>query len=291
MRYFDTLRIVTVATIVTVMTAMTGCQLNPATGQSNFNVLSEQQEIALGQESEPDFIQAYGGEIPSPQVRNYVSNLGQALAQQSERPGLPWTFHALDSDVINAFALPGGKVFITRGLMTKLSSEAELAGVLGHEIGHVTAQHIGQQMSQQIAIQIGLAGIGVATQASNKDWVKVLGVGAQAGGTLYTLSFGRGQETQADELGLRYMTRLGYNPVGQIRVMEALQKASGGGGGGPEFLATHPYPETRINHLNELVRKEYPGYDQPGKYKFEPDAYRVNVLEPLKKLPAAKHKG
>ncbi len=288
---FNNLLVVTVVAVVTIVTTLTGCQTNPATGQRNFNVLSEGQEVQLGQQASPEFIQAYGGEIPSPQVLAYVTNLGNALAQQSERPGLPWEFHALDSDVINAFALPGGKVFITRGLMIKLASEAELAGVLGHEIGHVTAQHIGQQMSQQIAIQIGLIGIGVAAQTSDQDWVRVLGVGAAAGGTLYTLSFGRSQETQADELGLRYMTKLGYNPVGQIRVMEALQEASGGGGGGPEFLATHPYPETRIKHLNDIVRRDYPGFDQPGKYKFDADAYRVNVLDPIKALPPAKHKG
>ncbi|MEX0777026.1 MAG: M48 family metallopeptidase [Phycisphaeraceae bacterium] len=266
-----------------------GCQTNPATGRSNFNVLTESEEISIGQDAAPQFLAEYGGPIPSPQVTNYVSALGRRLAQQSERADLPWEFFAVDSSVINAFALPGGKVFITRGLMEKMSSEAELAGVLGHEIGHVTAQHIGQQMSRQMAIQAGLVAIGVGAQYSNNDWVQVLGAGAAVGGQLYSLSFSREQETEADVLGVRYMTRLGYNPVGQVRVMEVLGAA--GGGGGIEFLQTHPYPETRIENLNRIIQQQYPDHNDTSKYNFRADEYRASALQPLSKLPPAKHKG
>ena len=269
---------------------LTGCSTNPATGESQVNWLSESKERALGAEAAPQFVQQYGGDIPSPSIQQYVSNLGHQLADVSERPNLEWEFHAVDSSVLNAFALPGRKVFITRGLMEKLSNEAQLAGVLGHEVGHVTAQHIGQQMTRAMILTGIGAGIGIAGEQSDKDWLKVLGAGTAVGGGVYMLSYGRNQETQADELGLRYMTRLGYNPIGQIQVMKVL-KAASGGGGGVEFLSTHPLPETRIKHLNRYIKKHYPDYKDPQKYRVYRDRYRRNVLDVLTKLPPPKNDG
>src|SRR5690606_24027651 len=137
------------------------------------------------------------------------------------------------------------KVFMSRALMEKMTTEAELAGVLGHEIGHVTAQHIGQRMSQAYAVQAAAIGLGVAGAATDQEWMAVLGVGTQVGGTFYLLKFGREQESQADELGVRYMTQAGYSPVGQLMVMRVLRDASQGGSQ-MEILSTHPLPDTRI---------------------------------------------
>jgi len=271
--------------------ALPGCSTNPATGKAQFNILSESQEVSLGAEAAPDFIQGNGGEIPSASIRAYVSDLGMKLAKASERPDLPWEFFVLDSDQINAFALPGGKVFMSRGLMAKMDNEAQLAGVLGHEVGHVTAQHIGQQMSRTMAIQLGLIGVGVAGAVSDEAWMQVLGVGTSVGGTVYLLKFGRDQESQADELGVRYMTRLGYNPIAQVQVMQILKEASGGGGGQMEMLSTHPLPQTRIERLRELIRDKYPDYKQTGKYVFGEDRFKTQVLDELAKLPPAKHPG
>ncbi len=268
---------------------LTGCQMNPATGQRNFNVFSEGAEIRLGAEAQPEFIRDYGGPIPSATIQNYVSNLGQQLANESERAGLPWEFHVVDSSVINAFALPGGKIFLTRGILAKFKSEAELAGVLGHEIGHVTAQHMGQQMSQRLVVSGVLIGLGVAAQTSDEDWLKILGVGTQVGGTLYLLSFGRDQEKQADELGIRYMTRLGYNPMGLVRVMEMFQAEESAGGRPPEFLSTHPAPQSRVDHLMSLIRSRYPDYNDPGRYRMDEANYKRMVLDEVAKLPPAKH--
>ncbi len=279
-------------TLLLMLTAVLGaCSVNPATGSRQFNVLSEEQEVAIGSDAAPQFIESYGGVIPSPQIQAYVENIGQRLAAVSERPDLPWEFHVVDSSVINAFALPGGKVFMSRGLLAKMKNEAQLAGVLGHEIGHVTAQHIGQQMSRQIALSAGLIGLGVAAQISEEDWVNILGVGAGAGGSLYLLSFGRNQESESDDLGLRYMTKLGYNPVGQVQVMEILKAASGGGGGGPEWLMTHPLPETRIERLEDIIRKRYPDYNDPRKYQFYEGRFQSSVLQRLDDLPPARHTG
>jgi len=265
------------------------CSTNPATGQKQFNVLSTQEEIAIGNEAAPQFISDYGGPIPDEGIRNYVSELGHRLAALSERPDLPWEFHVVDSSVINAFALPGGKVFMSRGLMAEMTNEAQLAGVLGHEIGHVTAQHIGQQMSQRMVVSGVLIGLGVAAQASEEDWVKVLGAGAGAGGTLYLLSFGRDQEIQADTLGVRYMAKAGYNPVGQLQVMEILAKASGGGAGQLEILSTHPLPKTRISHLEKELEQSYPEFRNPDAYRFGFESFEQNILKPMSKLPPPKH--
>jgi predicted Zn-dependent protease len=217
-----------------------------------------------------------------------VRSLGHALSQVSERKDLPWEFNVLDSSVVNAFALPGGKVFITRGLMSKLDNEAELAGVLGHECGHVTAQHIGQQMTRALGIQILGVGLGAAGDATNNDYLRALGVGTNVGGTVYLLKFGRDQEDQADELGMRYMSRLGYNPQGQLQVMQMLKREVGGGGT-PEFLSTHPLPDSRIKHIQGLLKSQYPDYQNAAKYRLAADEYKKQALAPLSKLPPPKH--
>lgn len=279
-----------IATLLLAVLLM-GCSTNPATGQKQLNWLSADREKTLGAEAAPEFVKQYGGDIPSPAIQQYFSDLGHKLAAVSERPDLEWEFHAVDSSVINAFALPGGKVFITRGLMQELTNEAQLVGVLGHEIGHVTAQHIGQQMTRAMIITGLGVGVGVAGEQTDNDWMKVLGVGTSVGGGLYMLSYGRDQETQSDELGVRYMTKLGYNPIGQIQVMKVLKRASGGGGGGMEILSTHPLPDSRIKHLNSFIKENYPDYDDPQKYRINRDRYQRTVLDVLKKLPPAKHDG
>lgn len=263
------------------------CTTNPATGQKNFNILGQAEEIQLGNQAQPQFLASYGGEIPSAEIDAYVNGIGHRLAAVSERPDMPWEFHVVDSAVINAFALPGGKVFMSRALMAKMTNEAQLAGVLGHEVGHVTAQHIGQQMSQATALQIGLAALGAA--GGNSAYLQALGMGAQAGGSLYLLKFGRDQESQADELGVRYMTRLGYNPKAQIQVMEIL-KAASGSGGSAEMLSTHPLPQTRIDRLTKLIQQKYPDADAPGKYTYGQDSFKP-ILAALAKLPPPKHTG
>lgn len=278
--------------VLSCLFSLTGCSTNPATGSSQFNMVSESQELSMGEQTEPGFVQSYGGEVASPEVVKYVSELGSRLAAASERPSLPWRFHVVDSSVINAFALPGGKIFITRGLIQSMNNEAQLAGVLGHEVGHVTAQHIGQQMSRATAVESSMAVLTAIAGASVQDeqkkaWVQTLGVGAGAGAGLYLLKFGRDQESEADTLGLRYMSKLGYNPEGMLQVMEILKKASGGGSN-MEILSTHPLPDTRIDRINKLLKETYP---DRAKLDFKESQFKANVLDKLSKLPPAKHKG
>ena len=191
--------------------------------------------------------------------------------------------------MINAFALPGGKVFITRGLLAELENEAQLTGVLGHEIGHVTAQHVGQQMTRAILLQTAVIGLGLANQHNNRDWLRVLGIGAHTGGSIYLLKFGRDQEIESDILALRYMTSLGYSPMGQLQVMNVLNDDAKHSSKLLEFLSTHPLPTTRIRHLEKQIRTDYPDHNHPSKYRFNGDRYQSAVLKPLKELPPAKH--
>ncbi len=276
-----------VAALTVVAVVVVACTTNPATGKKILNFMPVEQEIRLGSEAAPQFLNEYGGNVPSQDVVQYVRQLGKRIAASSERPELPWEFHVPNSPVINAFALPGGKVFVTRGMMVKLDNEAQLAGVLGHEVGHVTAQHVNQRMSQAMVVQGIAVGVGVAGEAADSDWLRVLGVGAGVGGTGYLLKFSRDQESEADALGVRYMTQQGYNPYGQVQVMKVLAAASGDTRMW-EVLATHPHPETRIDRLNSLIAQQYPnarGANNP--YTFAKDNYHQKALAPLRQLPPA----
>ncbi len=267
---------------------MSGCQTNPATGRSQFIVLGEDREIALGEDAEPEFRQSYGGPIPDETVTRYVSDIGQRLASLSERRDLPWSFHAVDAAVVNAFALPGGKVFITRGLMEKMENESQLAAVLGHEIGHVTGRHVNDRMAQALGVSLVTTAFGVAAQLSEEDWLRVLGVGAQLGGTVYMLSYSRGQENESDLLGLRYMVEAGYDPNGMVGVMQILADQSSGG---IEWLQTHPHPETRLGRIQQTISEKYSHAAGNPQYTVGRKAFRERVLRPLEQLPPASHQG
>ena len=245
--------------IVTLLVLATGCKYNPATGRTQLLLISAEDAIALGTESKPSLMKEYGGEVESPELRSYVTLVGRSMAEltEAEYPQLPWEFTVLDSDVINAFALPGGKVFASRGLLTRLDSEAELAGVLGHEIGHVTAQHVNERISQSMVVAGITIGAVAAAGQSDDDWVRVgvpLIVGAAGAG--YLLTYNRNQEQEADEQGVKYMTAAGYDPYGMLEVLVVLDQA-GTGPRPPEFLSTHPYPETRMKTVRALLDGPY----------------------------------
>jgi len=274
---------------VSIAFSAAGCTVNPATGRTQLDFgMGQEQEIALGTEASPQFLTENGGEIPSPQILAYVREIGAKLASSSERPDLPWEFHVLDSKQINAFALPGGKVFFSRGLLEKMSNEAQVAAVMGHEVGHVTGKHINERISQSTLLTGLITAVGVAGEASNKQWLQVLGVGGQLGGAVYLLKFGRDQESEADRLGIRYMAENGWNPIGMMQVMEILKAASGGGAGW-EILATHPNPERRAVEAEKLILEKYPDYNDTGRYVLNEARFQQVVVANLRRLPPAKH--
>lgn len=258
-----------------------GCSTNLATGRSQLNLLSRSGEIAIGADAAPALVEEYGGEVANERVSAYVEGIGRKMIAFTEGDAktLPWEFFLLDSDVINAFALPGGKVFVSRGLAVKLSSEAELAGVIGHEIGHVTARHTNERISQGMLLQIGVVAATVGAQQSDEDLVRVgLPLVVGAGGQGYMLKFGRSQELESDKLGLRYMAAAGYDPAALLDVMEVLRKATSGNKQ-PEFLSTHPYAENRIKQIREILRDNpIPGNPTLGRFERQ---YESQLLEPL----------
>jgi predicted Zn-dependent protease len=225
------------------------CARNPATGTRELMLVSEGQEIAMGRQNDPA-IAAQMGLVPDSGLQRYVSDLGMALARASERPNLPWTFRVLDDPVVNAFALPGGFIYVTRGILAHLGSEAELVAVLGHEVGHVTARHSAAQMSKAQLANLGLVA-GVIIDPGFAQYAQVAGQGL---GLLF-LKFGRDDERQADELGLRYMRRTGYDPRQMPAVYTMLGRVGAAAPGDrvPAWLSSHPDPEDRRGRMERAV--------------------------------------
>lgn len=229
--------------------AAIACATNPATGKKQLMLVSEAQEIAMGKEADQEAVAAYGL-YDDPRVQAYVSELGQRLAAKSERPSLPWSFKVVDDPAVNAFALPGGYIYVTRGIMAHLRSEAELAAVMGHEIGHVTGRHSASQMSKQTLAMGGLV-LGMVVKPELQDFAGL----AQQGLGLLFLKFGRDDENQADELGLRYMTRADYDPREMLAVFGVLDGVTRAEGGGrmPDWLSTHPSPGNRLTRIQGQI--------------------------------------
>lgn len=245
--------------------ALAACARNPVTGKRELSFVSEDQEIALGKQS-AEQIKAQMGVYPDEKVQAYVRDIGTRMAKASERPDLPWQFTVLDDPTVNAFALPGGPVFITRGILTHFNSEAELASVLGHEIGHITARHSVEQISKQQLAQLGL-GVGMILSPE----VAQFGQAAAAGLQLLFLKYGRDAERQSDELGFKYMGQQGYDVREMANVFVTLERASAAQGAGrvPEWASTHPDPGNRAETARERAAKA----SIPANAKVEHDRY------------------
>ncbi|HEX5107323.1 MAG TPA: M48 family metalloprotease [Vicinamibacterales bacterium] len=243
----------TLCTATLVVAALAACAVNPATGKRQLSLVSNDDEIAMGQE-EAQKVAASMPILQQQAVQDMVKRVGMEMAKSSERPELPWSFTVLDDPVVNAFALPGGPIFITRGIITHMNSEAELASVLGHEIGHVTARHSASQMSKQ---QVASLGLGVASVISPTA-AQYAGL-AQQGLGILMLKYGRDDETQADGLGYRYMLKASWDPREAVKMFQMLQKTSGTDkeGAPPTWMSTHPDPGDRAQRasarLNELA--------------------------------------
>jgi len=224
------------------------CAVNPATGRREFMLVTESQEIQMGLDADPQITASYGL-VDDPELQEYVMNLGLSLAEVSERPQLPWSFKVVDDPIVNAFALPGGFIYVTRGILAHFDSEAELAGVLGHEVGHVTARHGASQMSRQQIQQVGV-GLGMVVSEGFRRYGGI----AVAGLQIMNLSYSRADESQSDRLGLRYISRVGYDADAMIGVFQMLAAAGGGGAGRlPEWQSSHPYPENREADMRAVI--------------------------------------
>ena len=228
-------RLANTARWILLSSLVAACATNPVTGKREISLVSEQQEIQIGQEGAQQVAQEVGL-VNDQALQNYLQSVGSAIASKSERPNLPWTFRAVDDPSPNAFALPGGYIFVTRGLLDLMNNEAELATVLGHEIGHVTARHSVQQMSQQQLAQLAL-GVGAILSPT----VAQLGEAASQGLGLLFLKYGRDDERQADDLGFRYALNQGYDVRYMDDVFRSLQRIGETSRQSPlpTWLATH----------------------------------------------------
>lgn len=233
----------TLALAALLAAGLPACVINPVTGQRQIALVSESQEIQIGREAAQEVEQSIGL-VPDQALQDYVHRIGARLADRSERPGLPWTFRVVDDATPNAFALPGGYIFVTRGLLGLVNSEAELASVLGHEIAHVTARHSVTQITRAQLAQLGL-GVG---SIFFPGAAQQLGGLASGGLQLLFLRYGRDAERQADELGFRYARSEGYDVREMADVFLALQRVGEAQGQSPlpTWLATHPGPAERI---------------------------------------------
>lgn len=241
---------------------------NPITGRTQHISMTPQQEVAIGLQSAPQMAQQFGGLSRDAQATALVKRIGKDLIAKlpPEATPYPFEFHLLaDPKTVNAFALPGGQIFITEALFSRLETEGQLAGVLGHEAGHVLARHSAAQMAKSELTQGLVSAVGVASSDSAPGAQNAARMAQMVGGFI-NLKYGRDDEIEADRLGLRFMHACGYDPRSMIRVMEILKQASGGSGQ-PEFMSTHPDPGNRIEHIQAELKELFPGDDFQGLQK------------------------
>lgn len=226
-------------------------QYNEITGETQHVSINPDQEIALGLHSFPSMVEQYGGLHSDAEAQKFVKAIGQKIVQNSDALQTPYQydFHLLNHpEIVNAFALPGGQVFITLGLLNRLETEDQLAGIFGHEIGHVVARHGAERIAKQELTE-GLTGAAVVASGDYST-----AQAAQMIANVVNMSYGRDQELQSDDLGVRFMIQAGYNPEALIEVMKILDEASGGQSQ-PEFMSTHPSPENRVQRIRDAIAK------------------------------------
>jgi len=242
--------------------AAASCAINPVTGKKELSLISEEQEIALGKQTDVEIQQQYGV-YSDPGLNDYVQSVGKPLGSYTHRPQLDYHFAVLDTPVVNAFALPGGYVYVTRGILALMTSEAELAVVLSHELGHVNARHSVKRMSEMMLVQTGLA-IGGAVSKTFADISGLASVGIQ----LFLLKYSRDDERQADALGVAYARKGNYNPAEMITFFASLEKygdLSGKGHALPGFLSTHPLTSERIQNVKFMLAETDQGLEIKSK--------------------------
>lgn len=267
-------------------TLLAGCGttvVNPVTGQSERTVMDERTELAEGKKAHDEVLKEYGV-YKDERLQAYVNEVGQKLAKQSHRANIPWTFTVLDSPEINAFALPGGYVYITRGILAYMESEADMAGVIGHEIGHVTARHGAQRATRQQTAGLGVLaatvlGAVLESKVGVSGGTEMFGQMAQGVAAGYVAKYSREQELQADSLGAEYLARSNYDPrnmIDVIRVLKlqeafAIEEARAEGRPAPEganWLSSHPSNDQRLQQISQNAAKYQGSYASDGAQRF-----------------------
>ena len=252
--------IAAIVAIVSIITYYSQRSSNPVTGEVQHVDLSPQQEVALGLQAAPEMAQQHGGLHPDAEAQAVVDRVGRRIVERSAARDSPYQyeFHVLaDEDMINAFALPGGQVFITAGLLKRMQTEGQLAGVLGHEIGHVVARHGAEHLAKARLTQ-GLTGAAVlATYDPENPASRNSAAVAALIGNLVNMRFGRNDELESDKLGVRFTAEADYDPRAMLEVMRVLAE-SASGPRPPEFFSTHPNPERRVERIQAAIAEVFP---------------------------------
>jgi len=265
-----------IAAVLACGTALAGCSTSAVTGKRQLILISEQQEIALGAEAAAEFEQKFGGPVPDAVLQNYVREVGRKIAAVSDRP-MPYQYTLLRSDVANAFALPGGKIYITAGLLWRMRSERELAAVLGHETVHVAARHniLGMQRQMGAGLLAEIAGIIVG---ENKQ--KAARAATQVATGMINLRYSRNDEYEADRYGMKYMEKAGYNPWGMVEMLTRLYEMHESEPDNLwEFFQSHPLTSKRIEQARKIIREEYPQWSSES-----PDPHASRFLQMRSRL-------
>lgn len=261
-----------------------GCSRNPATGKLELSLIPTDQEISMGLAAAPEFEQEFGGKVPNDRLQAYVRTVGQAVAEVSERP-MPYEFVLVRSDIPNAFALPGGKIFITAGLMSRFTNERQLAGVLAHEVGHVSGKHSVHAMQRQMGADV-LAKI--AGYVAGPDKAQVAEKATKLASAMGSLHYTRGEEHESDKLAVRYLPKAGYNPWGMVEVLQVLYELSESEPGFlGQMMRTHPLTSDRIDRTRQITQSSHPSYSADA---VDPHAQRFLDMRKLLVSTMAKPK-
>jgi predicted Zn-dependent protease len=236
--------------------------LNPVTGEKQRINLSVQDEVAIGLQAVPEMAAQFGGLHPDQDAQLMVDRIGERIVARSaaSKADYEYQFYVLaDDQTVNAFALPGGQIFITAALLKRLDSPGQIAGVLSHEIGHVVGRHGAEHLAKANLTQQLIGAVVVGTSDPNNPYSGQQNAAIAAMvGQMINLKYGREDELESDRLGVQFMSEAGYDPRGMIRVMEILRDASGSRGGQPEFMSTHPDPGRRVEYIQEAIAKRFP---------------------------------
>src|SRR5437867_6141745 len=239
--------------LIPALLLLASCATNPVTHKREFNIVSESQEIQIGQQSHEEVIRQFGVYDEKPELNRLVDTIGHRIASTSDRPHLPWHFTIIDTPMVNAMALPGGYIYITRGMLERINAEDELAGVLGHEITHVTARHAAAQMSRAQLAQFGMV---LGAVIAGPEATQTYGQLAEIGLSLLFQRYSRGQESQADLVGTEYVTRANYNPVGVERMLIGLKRMDKHPASGIErYFQSHPDPAKRVRDVEKKIQE------------------------------------
>ncbi|MEH6356825.1 MAG: M48 family metalloprotease [Marinobacter sp.] len=267
-------------TVLTLAFTLAGCSVNPVTGERQLSIIPENQELSMGAEQYKPTQQTQGGQFYlDPELTVYIREVGMKLAAVSDRPDLPYDFVVLNSSVPNAWALPGGKIAINRGLLTEFNDEAQLASVLGHEIVHAAARHSVQRMQQAQIIGLGVGALGLAL--TDNEWAGMVMGGAAVGAQLALAQYSQGDELESDYYGIRYMKAAGYDPQAAVELQQIFLEMSKGRSAGfiDGLFATHPPSAKRVAENRKLV-SEVGGGGYRGEDIYQKKTALLRKLQP-----------